>query len=144
LQSIDRGAFDAVLNARLTEKSQRHDDAIAVDGKSLRGSGHGRRKRPVQLLAALGHATGQVLGQVDVDIKTNETQKIKDLLDLLDIMDKIVTTDGLHTQVETARYLVEDKHAHYIMEVKKNRNYLAIPIGFVQIKVERQPNTWKK
>ncbi len=70
-----------------------------MDGKALRGSGHGRRKRPVQWLAALGHATGQVLGPVDVDIKTNEIPKIKDWLDPLDITDKIVTMDALHTQV---------------------------------------------
>ena len=99
LPSIDREAFDAVLNAWLTEESQRHDNAIAVDGKALRGSGHGRRKRPVQLLAALGHATGQVLGLVDVDSKTNAIPKIKDWLDPLDITDKIVTMDALHTQV---------------------------------------------
>ena len=70
-----------------------------MDGKALRGSGHGRRKRPVQWLAALRHATGQVLGPVDVDIKTNETPKIKDWPDPLDITDKIVTMDALQTQV---------------------------------------------
>ncbi|MCL4520369.1 MAG: ISAs1 family transposase [Firmicutes bacterium] len=139
LQSIDREAFDAVLNAWLTEESQRHDNAIAVDGKALRGSGHGRRKRPVQLLAALGHATGQVLGQVDVDIKTNEIPKIKDLLDPLDITDKIVTMDALHTQVETARYLVEDKHAHYIMEVKKNQPNLYEAIAAVPLEDYSRP-----
>jgi len=53
----------------------------------------------VQLLAALGHATGQVLGLVDVDSKTNAIPKIKDWLDPLDITDKIVTMDALHTQV---------------------------------------------
>ncbi|MCL4521058.1 MAG: hypothetical protein M1415_05655, partial [Firmicutes bacterium] len=78
LPSIDREAFDAVYNAWLTEEFQRHDNAIAVDGKAVRGSGHGRRKRPVQWLAALGHATGQVLGPVDVDSKTNAIPKIKD------------------------------------------------------------------
>ncbi|MCL5066679.1 MAG: hypothetical protein M1600_16670 [Firmicutes bacterium] len=100
MESIDRHAFDAVLHAWLTAESQRHDNAISVDGKALRGSGHGRRKRPVQWLAALGHATGQVLGPVDVDSKTDAIPKIKDWLDPVDITDKVVTMDALHTQVE--------------------------------------------
>lgn len=44
---------------------------IAVDGKSLRGSATtGGRCR--HLLAAFRHSGGMVIGQPDVDIKTNE------------------------------------------------------------------------
>src|SRR5664279_418195 len=45
--------------------------AIAVDGKSLRGSatGGGRCRH---LLAAFTHTNGMVLGQLDVALKTNE------------------------------------------------------------------------
>ena len=46
---------------------------------------------------------------------------MKDLLDPLDIAGTIPTTDALHTQRDTARYLVEEKHAHYVMEVKENQ-----------------------
>ena len=67
------------------------------------------------------HRTGQVIGPVDVDSKTNEIPKLKDLLDPLDIAGTIVTTDALHTQRDTARYLVKEKHAHYVMEVKENQ-----------------------
>lgn len=44
--------------------------AVAVDGKTLRGSrcGDGRARH---LMACLDHGSGVVLGQVDVDIKTN-------------------------------------------------------------------------
>ena len=121
LQSLDADALDTVLNGWLTDEELRAGDAIAVDGKSLRGSGHGARPRPVHLLSGLLHRTGQVLGQVNVDEKTNEIPKLQDLLDPLDISGVIVTTDALHTQTETARYLVEDKQAHYVMEVKKNQ-----------------------
>ena len=31
------------------------------------------------------------------------------------------TADALHTQTETARYLVEDKSAHYLFTVKDNQ-----------------------
>ena len=44
---------------------------IAVDGKTLRGSGHGQENGR-HLLAAFDHAHGVVLGQVEVGAKTNE------------------------------------------------------------------------
>ena len=121
LQKMDVEALDRVLNQWLTAEEVRVDDGIAVGGKSLRGSAHGQRKRPVHLLSGLIHRTGQVIGQVDVDRKTNEIPKLKDLLDPLDITGAIVTVDALHTQTETARHLVEDKHAHYVMEGKMNQ-----------------------
>lgn len=121
LQSLDADALDTVLNGWLTDEELRVGDAIAIDGKSLRGSGHGARSRPVHLLSGLLHRTGPVLGQVDVGEKTNEISKLQDLLDPLDISGAIVTADALHSQTETARYLVEDKQAHYVMEVKKNQ-----------------------
>ena len=139
LQSLDGNAVDTVFNGWLTDESLQGDDAVAVDGKALRGSGHGRRKRPVHLLAALCHRTGQVLGQVDVDQKTNEIPMIKDLLDPLDIAGDVVTVDALHTQTETARYLVEDKQAHYIMEVKKNQPTLYEAIAAVELEDYTRP-----
>jgi len=45
--------------------------AIAVDGKTLRGSGDGQQPG-FHLLAALDHAHRVVLGQVEVGAKTNE------------------------------------------------------------------------
>ena len=44
---------------------------IAVDGKTLRGAGHGSQDSR-HLLEADDHAHGAVLGQVEVGAKTNE------------------------------------------------------------------------
>lgn len=54
--------------------STRSRRVIAVDGKTLRGSGHGGRGGR-HLPAALDHAHGVVLGQADVDVKTNEVRR---------------------------------------------------------------------
>jgi hypothetical protein len=111
-----------VLNQWLADEDAMHwGDGVAVDGKSLRGSAHGHRDRPVHLLAALTQQTGQVMAQVDVDVKTNEIPKVKDLFDPWDISGKVVTWDARHTQTETARYLVADKRAHYVMDIKGNQ-----------------------
>ena len=57
---------------------------IAVDGKTLRGSGAWRADGR-HLLAALDHAHGVVLGQVEVGAKTNEIPMFTTLLDRIDI-----------------------------------------------------------
>jgi predicted transposase YbfD/YdcC len=40
---------------------------------------------------------------------------------MFDLTGTVVTLDPLHTQAETARHLVEDKRAHYLMIVKGNQ-----------------------
>ncbi|WP_327710387.1 hypothetical protein OG912_18980 [Streptomyces sp. NBC_00464] len=45
--------------------------AISVDGKSLRGTAHAHGRK-IHLLAAVDHTTAVVLGQVDVETRTNE------------------------------------------------------------------------
>jgi predicted transposase YbfD/YdcC len=93
---------------------------VAVDGKTLRGSASGAD--PGQhLLAALDHAHGVVLGQVDVQAKTNEIPMLPVLLDRLDLAGAIVTADAMHAQREHARYLVAQRGAHYILTVKGNQ-----------------------
>ena len=115
------GRLKQVLTQWLTAEEHRVGDAWAIDGKSLRGSAPGDRPRPVPWLAALIHRTGPVAGQVLVETQTNEIPKLQDLLDPLDVAGRVVTVDALHTQTATARYLVEDKHAHYVMTVKGNQ-----------------------
>ncbi|MFI6244534.1 ISAs1 family transposase [Micromonospora sp. NPDC050795] len=81
----------------------------SVDGKTLRGSGPAGAQ--VHLLAVLDQRTGTVLGQVDVDSKTNELTRFQPLLTPLDLTSVVVTADALHTQREHARWLVDDKKA---------------------------------
>jgi len=94
--------------------------AVAVDGKTLRGSGH-HRAAQVHLLAAMDHTSRGVLGQADVDATTNETARFRPLLDRLDLADTVVTADALHTQREHADWLVTAKHAAYVLIVKANQ-----------------------
>ena len=39
----------------------------------------------------------------------------------MDLTDTVVTADALHTQHDTARYIVEDKGADYLFTVKENQ-----------------------
>jgi predicted transposase YbfD/YdcC len=94
--------------------------AVAVDGKTLRGSGH-HGAAQVHLLAVMDHTTRSVLGQADVDHTTNEIARLRPLLDRLDLTATVVTADALHTQREHADWLVTHKHAAYLLVVKANQ-----------------------
>ncbi len=62
-----------------------------------------------------------VLGQVDVQAKTNEIPMLPVLLDQIELSGAIVTADAMHAQREHARYLVAQRGAHYILTVKGNQ-----------------------
>jgi predicted transposase YbfD/YdcC len=94
--------------------------AVAVDGKTLRGTGHHDRS-PVHLLAAMNHTTRVVLAQTDVDATTNEITQFPPLLERLDLAGSVVTADALHTQHAHADWLVTQKHAAYLLVVKANQ-----------------------
>ncbi|PRY18871.1 ISAs1 family transposase [Pseudosporangium ferrugineum] len=122
LTGIDADAQDAVVcswllgRAGLAGAGRR---VIAVDGKTLRGSGPAGSQ--VHLLAALDQAEQIVLAQIDVDGKTNEITRFVPLLDGLDLAGAIITADALHTQREHARWLAEEKKAGYVFVVKRNQ-----------------------
>ena len=63
LQQVDPDAVDAILHAWWDTETRRVGEALAIDGKSRRGSAHGARTRPVHLLAGMVHRTGHSSGQ---------------------------------------------------------------------------------
>jgi len=104
-------------------------EAIAVDGKSLRGTFPRTGGAGVHLLAAITHTTGDdrtegiVLAQRQVEAKTSEIAWFAPMLDEIDLTGKVVTADALHTTRDHACYLVE-RGAHYVFTVKTNQHRL--------------------
>jgi len=62
-----------------------------------------------------------VLGQADVEAKTNEIPMFSTLLDRIDLAGAVVTADALHAQRAHAGYLVTQRGAHYLITVKGNQ-----------------------
>ena len=58
------------------------------------------------MVAAVEHGSGVVLGQVEVDSKSNEIPAVRELSSDLDLTGRIVTVDAMHAQHETARCLL--------------------------------------
>lgn len=122
LQHLDADTFDDLAGqwaAQRTAPAPGARRVIAVDGKTLRGSGHGGQDSR-HLLAALDHAHGVVLGQVEVGAKTNEIPLFTTLLDRVGIADAVITADALHAQHGHATYL-RRSGAHYLLIVKRNQ-----------------------
>jgi predicted transposase YbfD/YdcC len=95
---------------------------VAVDGKERKLAKAGGKKK-VHLLAAVTHGTGLVIGQDKVakSGKANEITHFKPLLDPLPLDGVVITADAMQTQREHARWLIKDKHAHYLLPALGNQ-----------------------
>jgi hypothetical protein len=96
--------------------------AVAVDGKTLRGSGPAGSQ--VHLLAVMDHTTSAVLAQRQADGKSNETTAFRPLLERIDLTRTVLTADAMHTQREHVEYLITTKQAAYLCIVKGNQPHL--------------------
>jgi predicted transposase YbfD/YdcC len=95
---------------------------VAIDGKTLRGSGSARLG-PLHLVSAWATAQQLSLGQVAVDTKSNEITAIPLLLELLDLNGALVTIDAMGCQKEIAAKIVAGG-GDYALTVKDNQPHL--------------------
>lgn len=120
LGGVDAQAIDQNIGNWLAAQTSLKNEGIALDGKTLRGSGDGDNP-PVQLLSALLHREGLVLAQHRVPDKTNEIPGVVPLLKDLSMEGAVVTGDAMHAQKATATHIVEEKKADYLFTVKDNQ-----------------------
>jgi predicted transposase YbfD/YdcC len=99
---------------------------IAIDGKTLRGSGSNGRKA-LHLLSAWATENCLSLGQIAVDEKSNEIPAIPKLLELLDLHGALVTIDAMGCQKAIAAKVV-DGGGDYVLTVKENQEHLQADI----------------
>jgi predicted transposase YbfD/YdcC len=97
---------------------------IAVDGKTVRRSGHKRGgKAPIHVVSAFAAGQRLVLGQAKVAEKSNEITAIPKLLGLLAIEGAIVTIDAMGCQRDIAQTIL-DKKADDVLALKGNQGSL--------------------
>jgi hypothetical protein len=110
------------------------DDIVAIDGKAVKRSG-GEIILNAVAVPSLYYLASE---PVPVD-KTNEIPVARELFKRLDLEGRLVGLDALHTQSETARVLVQEHGADYMLTVKGNQKGIrrtvktlctAIPAGF--------------
>jgi predicted transposase YbfD/YdcC len=99
---------------------------LAVDGKTIRGSGDGEN-RPIHMVSAFATECGLVLGQEKVSDKSNEISAIPELLDNLLIRGYLVSIDAMGCQSQIAAKILEQK-ADYLLAVKGNQPSLQVTL----------------
>ncbi|KDA40590.1 ISAs1 family transposase [Frankia sp. B2] len=94
--------------------------AYAVDGKTSRGAKRADGSQ-VHLLGVAAHGAGALLGQREIDAKSNETTEFRALLAPLELAGAFVSFDALHTVRSNLDWLVVRKNAHYLAVAKHNQ-----------------------
>jgi hypothetical protein len=109
---LDRQALEAALSAWAQQVLERlppapgTPEALAIDGKTLRGSAK-QGALDVHLLSVLSHRLGLTLHQQAVADKTNEIGAIPEVLAALVLEGRVVTVDALLCQREIAQTIIE-------------------------------------
>jgi len=103
LQSIDPAALEAAFRRHAasisTPASSEGLVAIAVDGKTLRGSFDAfADRKAAHMMSALRQADQIVLGHLMVDEKSNEIPAAPELIEALGLTGCVFTLDAEHTQ----------------------------------------------
>ena len=96
------------------------NEIIAIDGKTLRGSGNSKQKNSaIHMVSAWAAENRVLLGQVKTSEKSNEITAVPELLKQLDIKDSIVTLDAMGCQTQIAKDII-NKGANYVLSLKEN------------------------
>ena len=91
---------------------------VVLDGKALRGS------QGTQLVGVINAQSGRTLGIQAVADKSNEIPAGQSLLDRLELDGTIALMDAMHTQVQTARAIVQEGGGDFVLFVKGNQSGL--------------------
>jgi len=118
---LDPKAFAACFT-RFTERfANGLQNVVAIDGKTLRRSfDRAAEQSPLHMLHAWSVGQRLLLGQLAVDVKSNEITAVPKLLELLSLKGCIVTADALNCQRAIAAKVVE-RGADYVLALKANQ-----------------------
>jgi DDE_Tnp_1-associated/Transposase DDE domain len=124
---LDVAAFEAALARWILGRVQHQGwDALALDGKTARGSADGEVPG-IHLLTAFVPAAAAVLGQLRVETKTNEHKAALRLLGVLPLEGKVVTGDAMFTHRDVAQ-AIREHGGDYVLIVKDNQPQLQADI----------------
>jgi hypothetical protein len=128
LIALDKGRFEGALT-RWAESRRGEPiaaaplEALALDGKSVRGSFDGMEKA-VHLLSLMSHESGLTLAQTAVpngaQEKTNEHKTAIPLLKQVDLRRRVVTGDAMFCQRDLSQQVI-DAGGHFLWFVKDNQ-----------------------
>jgi len=105
-RGLDVGAFEAVLGEWLRARGLKEGEALALDGKTLRGI-HGEQLPGVHLVAAFAHQSGIVLAEEAAPGKGQELAAVEAVLARLHVPGHVLTGDALLAQRDVCEAIVK-------------------------------------
>lgn len=131
-RAIDPKQFETVFRRWVSGVVGALNGTIAVDGKTVRGSGSGGESA-IHMVSAFATDLGIVLGQEKVAKKSNEITAIPELLEALYIKGFLVSIDALGCQKNIAEQIA-GQCGDYLLAVKGNQPKLldAIKTAFAE------------
>ena len=119
-RALDLDAFEAAIGRWLSAREQDADwQAIAIDGKTLRGSVDGEVPA-VHLLTAFIPSAALAIKQMRVDAKTNEHKAALQFLGVLPLAGKVASFDAMFAHRDVAQEVL-DAGGDYLFTVKDNQ-----------------------
>jgi hypothetical protein len=124
---LDVAAFERAVGGWLARTGIAADDALAVDGKALRGI-HGDEVPGVHLVAAHAHRAGAILAQLRTAGKGHELAATEALLGEAPLAGRVVTGDALLTQRTVCEAIVA-REGDYLLPADENQPTLRAGIA---------------
>jgi hypothetical protein len=118
-KALDVAAFERTLGDWLAASGVAPDDALGLDGKTLRGI-HGDAVPGVHLVAAYAHRAGAVLAQAPSPGKGRELAAVAAVLAQAPLSGRLVTGDALLTQRDVCARIVAGG-GDYLLPVDANQ-----------------------
>jgi predicted transposase YbfD/YdcC len=141
---LDPEHFEACFNRWIASLSvDLKNEIIALDGKTLRGSGNRRQSQPaLHLVSAWATKNRLMLAQVKTQEKSNEITAIPELLEMLDIKGSIITIDAMGCQTAIAKEIIR-KEADYVLSLKENQPTLYQDVHTIFLRAEEGEKKYK-
>ena len=124
INRLDAAAFDLRVGQWMMAQEISVLQALAVDGKCLRGSGR-QDGKPLQLLSAVSHHLRLTVAQQPIKEKSNEIPALQPLLNKLPkgaLEGSMITADAIQCQQEASRFVTQELGADYLWGLKGNQS----------------------
>ena len=138
---LDKDAFGNSLHQwskQILSTINQSYQQINIDGKVLRSTAKsGAKKSGLCIVSAWVSDHKLVLGQQQVDAKSNEKTAVPKLLVTLDLVDSVVTIDAMACELKNADLIVS-KQGHYILALKNNNKHIYEQVTDRMLKIKDQ------
>ncbi len=124
INGLDAAEFDLRIGQWMMAQEISMLQALAIDGKCLRGSGRGEGK-PLPWLWAVSHRLRLTLAQEPIEEKSNEIPALQPLLCKLPkaaLEGAMITGNAIHGQQSSSAFVTQELGAYYLWGLKGNQS----------------------